>query len=55
MRKLGDCSRHRRWSGDPAQVQFYSFYRSLRWRRRMMGQPLLPIAIHEFRRWLSTR
>jgi hypothetical protein len=49
--KLGDCSRHRRLGGDPARVRFYGYYRSLRWRRRMMGQPLPATAIHDFRGW----
>ena len=53
--KLGDCSRRRRLGGDPARVRFYGYYRSLRWRRRMIGQPISPAAIHEFRSWLPAR
>jgi hypothetical protein len=52
--KPGDCSRRRRLGGDAARVRFYGYYRSLRWRRRMVGQPVSPTAIHEFRGWLAT-
>ena len=52
MSKIGDVTRKRRL-GDPVRVRFYGYWRSLRWRSRMTGQPLSPGSLDSFRDWVN--